>query len=280
MATQQRSLKISGSLSRTTTKSTSSSLLNILFFILAVVLLLVVVVTVYLFYFVLVQHQGTTIDSKSIPKQQHVSREQKNLRNNNNNLIIDPHQKALVVDSAPSIQKKETLVLTIADVGVLRIVLRPDLSQESVDYIRTTVQTGCKRCTLYRAEKPGILQGIMAAADGHKGASKKGACPAGYQGNEAVKNDCPAWDQNCACHGPVMTRGMVSWAAGGTGPDFFIDAYPRKADWWGTQHTVFGEIQDAASLQVVDEKIFGMPVHDQGGLKMLDVPLHFEMALE
>jgi hypothetical protein len=277
-SSQQRSLKISGSLSRTrTAKSSSSSFLNI-FFILFVVILLVVVVSVYMFYFLfLAQHQeAIAIDSKSIPRLQHVSRQQKNLRNNNN-IIIDPHQKAVVFDSAPSIPKKETLVLTIADVGVIRIVLRPDLSQESVDYIRATVQTGCKRCSLYRAEKPGILQGIVAAADDSH-VTKKGSCPAGDE--SSTKNDCPAWDQNCACHGPIMTRGMVAWAAGGTGPDFFMDAYPSKATWWGTQHTVFGEIQDAASLQVIDEKIFGMPVHNQGGLTMLDAPLHFEMALE
>lgn len=35
----------------------------------------------------------------------------------------------------------------------------------------------------------------------------------------------------------MMTKGMVAWAAGDTGPDFFIDNYKRKADWWGTQHT-------------------------------------------
>jgi hypothetical protein len=34
-----------------------------------------------------------------------------------------------------------------------------------------------------------------------------------------------------------MTKGMVAWAAGESGPDFFMNNYKAKADWWGTQHT-------------------------------------------
>lgn len=178
------------------------------------------------------------------------------------------------------IVSKETLVLS-TDVGDIRIVLRPDLSQESVDYVKqlALVQGACGRCSLYRAEKPGILQGILAAKPDTKALPlstvRKGACPPGY---ESVANECPEWDGHCGCHGPTMTRGMVGWAAGDTGPDFFIDAYRQPATWWGTQHTVWGELQDDASFAVLDV-VWTLPAHVAGELTHLDKPLHFELAL-
>lgn len=76
-----------------------------------------------------------------------------------------------------------------------------------------------------------------------------------------------------------MTKGMVGWAAGATGPDFFIDNYKAKADWWGTQHTLWGQIQDDASFAVID-KVWTLPAKNEGGLTMLEQPLHFDMAIE
>ncbi|KAL3912132.1 MAG: hypothetical protein SGILL_007005, partial [Bacillariaceae sp.] len=93
-------------------------------------------------------------------------------------------------------------------------------------------------------------------------------------------NDCPAWDEHCGCHGPVMTKGAVAWAAGQAGgPDFFIDNYPDAAKWWGTQHTNFGRIEDETSFQVIDT-IFNLPMHKQGMMSMLQDPIHFDMSLE
>ena len=130
-------------------------------------------------------------------------------------------------------ETKEILKLTLTDLGVVKITLRPDFSKESVNYIHRIVKEGCTRCNFYRAEQPGILQGMIKNKDVPI-PTAKGRCPAGY---ENVKNECPKWDQQCACHGPVMERGHVAWAAGATGPDFFIDNYKQKATWWGTQHT-------------------------------------------
>jgi cyclophilin family peptidyl-prolyl cis-trans isomerase len=163
---------------------------------------------------------------------------------------------------------KETLLLT-TDHGTIRIELRPDLSPESVGYIRELVQSGtCRRCNLYRAEQHGILQGVMAFPDATTNVTK-GKCPPEYKYNKPADLDC---------HGPTMTRGMVGWAAGVTGPDFFIDSYPKPATWWGQQHTVFGEIKDDASFAVID-KIYEQPVHKHG-LTYLDKKLEFTLAIE
>ena len=175
------------------------------------------------------------------------------------------------------LKTKETLVLT-TKMGQIKIVLRPDLSPESVSYVRQMAITpdACGRCNIYRGEKPGILQGIIASPTISIQGIPKGPCPVGY---ENVSNECPAWDTNCNCHGPIMTKGMVGWAAGATGPDFFMDTYEREAKWWGTQHTVFGEIQDANSFRVIHDIYNTLPTHEVGGLTLLDEPLHFTLSL-
>jgi cyclophilin family peptidyl-prolyl cis-trans isomerase len=172
---------------------------------------------------------------------------------------------------------KEILVLTTS-IGTIQIVLRPDLSSESVSYLRqmATTPNACTRCNLYRAEKPGILQGIIASPTISIDTIVKGKCPPGY---ENVSNECPPWDTECNCHGPIMTKGMVGWAAGATGPDFFIDTYERPAKWWGTQHTVFGEIQDMESFHVIMTIYNTVPTHETGGLTHLNEPLHFTISL-
>ena len=98
----------------------------------------------------------------------------------------------------------------------------------------------------YRAEHNFLLQGVM----GDRIAAKnieKGPCPVGVDLAEEYPNRsvlseikrlqkqrnseifvclfcrrCFEHDPNCGCHGPIMTRGDVGWAGGGTGPDFFI----------------------------------------------------------
>ena len=48
--------------------------------------------------------------------------------------------------------KPEILLLT-TKVGKIRIHLRPDLSQGSVDYIHRLIQEGCRRCNFYRVSR-------------------------------------------------------------------------------------------------------------------------------
>jgi len=161
----------------------------------------------------------------------------------------------------------QVLVLT-TNVGDIRIKLREDLSQPSADYIREIVTAGdCPRCTLYRAEKEAILQGII------KNPSipdriPKGECP------DELRTD-PKYKDNC--HGPIMTRGMVGWAGGKSGPDFFIDWYKNPAEFWKTQHTVWGEVMLEESSGVIEE-IWKLPTENKG-LTYLVEPLKFTMTL-
>lgn len=175
------------------------------------------------------------------------------------------------------------LVLTLSDgLGRLLIRPRPDLSAESVKYVHQLAALDsiiCERCQFYRAEKPGILQGILESSSAGVAVAsvRRGPCPPGAQD---VPNHCPAWDKECACHGPLMTRGMVAWAGGKTGPDFFINAYERPVDIWGTQHTVWGELL-SASWPVVDQ-IWTLPTkHEKSSaMTFLETPLSFTVSLE
>ena len=173
-----------------------------------------------------------------------------------------------------------TLVLTTTSLGRIRIQLRPDLSEGSVDYIYRLVKSKnhCPNCNFYRSEQHGILQGIMANENQVPTNTVLGNCPPGA---ESIENECPEeWDPDCGCHGPMMTRGSVAWAAGDPGgPDFFINAYEGPAEWWGTQHTNFGFIDDPASMAIVDQ-ILHLPVVEENGMHYLKEAVHFQISLE
>lgn len=93
--------------------------------------------------------------------------------------------------------------------GDIRVTLRPDLSLPSVRYIKRLLddQSPCKNCRFYRAEKPGILQGILRKENVEIN-KVLGDCP---DGMKDLKHKCPDHDPNCGCHGPVMKRGMIAW---------------------------------------------------------------------
>lgn len=176
-----------------------------------------------------------------------------------------------IISEHPS---KEILKLTLTNVGILQIALRPEFSEESIEYIHKILEKGCLRCNFYRAEKPGILQGMIVNKKVHL-PTNRGHCPPGF---ENITNDCPEWDKNCACHGPVMERGYVAWAAGDTGPDFFINDYEEKALWWGTQHTVWGLIEDDESFKVLD-KVWTLPAKEEDGSTYLETVIQFDMEI-
>ena len=108
-----------------------------------------------------------------------------------------------------------------------------------------------------------------------------GKCPDDFDATK-TKTKCPPHDPNCGCHGPIMTKGMVAWAAGmAGGPDFFINTFHQPVDWWDHQHTVWGIIRsnDHASFAVLDT-LYKLPVTKQGGLWMLDDKVEFTLRLE
>lgn len=172
----------------------------------------------------------------------------------------------------------------------MRVKLRPDLSPSSVEYLYNMVNQCSMRataptCKFYRAETYN-LQGIIASAktadDQHRIVDESkiemGTCPDdAVYANWTATHPCPAYDTTCGCHGPWMTRGMFGWAGGKTGPDFFIDMPPVVS---GTPwHTVFGELADEAAFEVVYE-LQARPVHEAGGMHMLDEPVPFQVTLD
>ncbi|KAI2493090.1 hypothetical protein MHU86_21438 [Fragilaria crotonensis] len=76
-----------------------------------------------------------------------------------------------------------------------------------------------------------------------------------------------------------MTKGMVGWAGGGTGPDFFIDTYDAPATHWGNQHTVWGKVMDGESLAIIT-RIYDLPATNRGGMTFLDENIKFTMSLD
>jgi hypothetical protein len=233
---QQAKRTIQGSLSKTANNTPSS---GIIWRTVSQVIALVTVVA-------LVYHgrriysskqQAATTGTTSHHQQQS---ETHGVENEIKQTIHENVQRNHLVDKKPKPQKmrtRETLLVKTTSHGNLRIMLRSDLSPESVAYIHQMLQVECSPCNLYRAEAPGILQGIL-HNDAVPVPTQRGVCPPGF---ETVPNTCPEWDVHCACHGPVMTRGMVGWAAGETGPDFFINNYQESMEeLWGTQHTVWG----------------------------------------
>ena len=191
--------------------------------------------------------------------------------------------------TSPTAAAADSSILTLqAPLGNIRIRLRPDLSPESVDYVRSVVQSGtcdAHSCRWYRAERPGILQGVLksgthATESGRAIAPNAvfGNCPAEYQN---VTQVCPPHDPRCGCHGPVMVRGDVGWAGGTAGgPDFFVNTHDRPAVHSGNQHTVWGHVdaEDDESFATI-AKCWELPSRDSGGMRMLVEEVPFQAVM-
>mmetsp|Transcript_17183 Transcript_17183/g.32829 ORF Transcript_17183/g.32829 Transcript_17183/m.32829 type:complete len:227 (-) Transcript_17183:372-1052(-) len=164
--------------------------------------------------------------------------------------------------------------------GSIRIRLLPNLAQSSVDFVlRVAKQDRCsssRECKFYRAERNFLLQGSMRSQVQPN--TQLGVCPPEFVGAPR-SSPCPSHDPDCGCHGPVMVPGMVGWAGGGAGPDFFIYAGDGPATHWNNDHTVWGELADEASTKLV-HSILTLPVHrPPHGMAMLARPIHFEITL-
>ena len=70
-----------------------------------------------------------------------------------------------------------------------------------------------------------------------------------------------------------MTRGMVGWAGGGAGPDFFVYTAEAPATHWAHDHTIIGEIADSTSWKTLDF-LHALPAAvGGGGMTMLAKPV-------
>jgi len=178
------------------------------------------------------------------------------------------------------------LLIRANQIGDIRIAFRPDLAgPSSIQYVIDVVEAAasksdgnihngvkCSRCNLYRAEPKLLLQGVIAQHSISSNSVSLGPCPE----NLPPQSHCPEHDPNCGCHGPIMTKGMVGWAGGGKGPDFFLNTFDKPVDWWEHQHTVWGEL-DEESIRVV-ESAYDLPAH-KTSMRMLDKPIEFSIEL-
>lgn len=183
-------------------------------------------------------------------------------------------------------------VLIHTDLGTVRIYFTPQLSgATSIEYVQKVVLSlsadgrmtnpdsgskapSCDRCNFYRAEPDLLLQGVLSQHDVPSSTVLLGTCPLA---DWKPTRPCPAHDPECGCHGPIMTRGMVGWAGGGSGPDFFINTYVQPVKWWEHQHTVWGQVKDEESLQLV-ERIYKLPATVKE-MRMLDEKIDFRIEL-
>eukprot|EP00242_Pyramimonas_sp_CCMP2087_P014655 CAMPEP_0198202240 /NCGR_PEP_ID=MMETSP1445-20131203/5358_1 /TAXON_ID=36898 /ORGANISM="Pyramimonas sp., Strain CCMP2087" /LENGTH=226 /DNA_ID=CAMNT_0043873049 /DNA_START=276 /DNA_END=956 /DNA_ORIENTATION=- len=174
----------------------------------------------------------------------------------------------------------EQVVVIHVPQGAIRIKLLPDLAKSSVEQVlRVARQNACaSECKFYRAEPGFLLQGSIRSSVASN--TQLGSCPSEFADKGKPRSvPCPAHDPNCGCHGPIMVPRMVGWAGGGPGPDFFIYAGQGPATHWNNDHTVWGEIADDQSMQVVED-VLKLPSQRPGhGMAMLDEPIHFEFKM-
>ena len=169
------------------------------------------------------------------------------------------------------------LRLVLPGGGSVRIRLLPDLSAESVAYVKRIV--ALVAAEQQHEKKTSGPHGASGGGDG--GASggcssavplagangplclyrMEGVPPAGAVDKDGNPGPPYALIQGRLAHAgaravpasavrsagkPVLGAGAVAWAGGGTGPDFFISLAPHPE--WGHGHVVWGQVEDLASL--------------------------------
>ncbi|EOD29086.1 hypothetical protein EMIHUDRAFT_113875 [Emiliania huxleyi CCMP1516] len=151
---------------------------------------------------------------------------------------------------------------------------------------RHAAEHGCTG-NLYRSEKDFLVQGRIDCGGGTPGKPpapkvEKGGCPDGVPPPTDRKR-CPSHDPKCGCHGPLMGKGMVGWAGGSAGPDFFVYSAhmdPARcavggcvATHWSHDHTVWAEVADDETWAAIG-KLYALPVR-KGGMTFFakEVPI-------
>jgi len=150
--------------------------------------------------------------------------------------------------------------------GQIRVQLLPELAPGSV---RELLRMGallavasnghCSNCRVYRAERGFLVQGVLETAGAYVAVPRHPNPP----------------------QRKVMQRGLVCWAGGGGGPDWFVNMVDQAG--FGDQHLCFGQV-DAAGLAVF-EHILELPVKPKGGadsveMTLLQQDLRFNFTLQ
>ncbi|KAK3235611.1 hypothetical protein CYMTET_54200 [Cymbomonas tetramitiformis] len=124
----------------------------------------------------------------------------------------------------------------------------PHASTYIAEVLREGRLTGC---SFYRAEPVPPQWGSLEAPDTWQGgrwgppyALLQGTLHPGGSQVKAAKADAGSEAR------PVIRRGMLAWAGGGGGPDFFIALAEHPE--WGHGHTVFGNVV-TQDMEIVDE---------------------------
>jgi len=137
---------------------------------------------------------------------------------------------------------KKSVTITTA-VGNFRITLKPEWHKKSVEYLSAlaNAEDACKgkSCKLYRVEPGFLVQGVLRSF--------------------TVKSNKETFQFQ-----KLMEYGDVGWAGGSAGPDFFVYLGVKPATWLKFDHTIWGKVEDKASLDVL-ENIVKMDSHTPGG---------------
>lgn len=192
---------------------------------------------------------------------------------------------------SPTTAKNNTVVtLMLANIEnarsteEIRIRLLPDYSRDSTEFWQAASEEQKCHGRIYRSEKGFLIQGRVdcgGSSTAHKKlkAIQLGPCPP--EANEHTKRKhgaCPEHDLHCGCHGPVMVQGMVGWAGGHKGPDFFIYTSKEDARGWHHDHTVFGIVDraDVASWETIRD-VSGATVRKTGRMLILQQEIKFQL---
>lgn len=143
--------------------------------------------------------------------------------------------------------------------GQIRVQLLPDLAPSSVrellrmGLLLSTSSSGssssghCSNCRIYRAERGFLVQGVVET-------------PGAYVAVPRHPNPPQR---------KVMQRGLMCWAGGGGGPDWFVNMIDQSG--FADQHLCFGQV-DQAGLAVF-ESILSLPVKPKGGADSVEMVL-------
>jgi cyclophilin family peptidyl-prolyl cis-trans isomerase len=160
--------------------------------------------------------------------------------------------------------KGKTKLLMHTPLGVIPIQLLPDLAPRSVAELQRGAafllprQGYCSGCNIYRNEAKFLLQGVISA-------------PGVYVAGPRHPNPPQR---------KVMQRGLICWAGGAGGPDWFINLIDQSG--FGDDHLCWGLVDQGEGMALVD-RIVGQPLapkKNPSDMTYLATRLYFNLTLE